>query len=323
MGDLEAEPAELLAPGARLRAPRSRPSVPPAGPSITVCRSTGGRGICGRRGDQPGLELPGPAPSRTTRLRSMPSLVAPVVGGEPFAAAPRRGSRCGSRCCARRRAGNPPRRRSRPSGRGRESRARARRLARRSCTRACCGSASARRQARSARARSRRGRRSAAARPRSAAASRRAGARRPGPARARRGRARRRGRSGPGRARRSAAGSRRRASAKFRFAFVTPARTRSPGRAPATKTTKPSLRATPRPPYASDSISSSSDSPRRGFLAGARSWLLGCRLGRRLSRHAGHPRSKAVRIGFLPQIPGFQTRRKRWRQANQEAAAGA
>ena len=50
------------------RAPRTRcsapstpvgPSVPPPGPSITVCRSTGGRGISRRRGDEPGLELTG------------------------------------------------------------------------------------------------------------------------------------------------------------------------------------------------------------------------------------------------------------------------
>ncbi len=59
---------------------------------------------------------------------------------------------------------------------------------------------------------------------------------------------------------RSAAGSSSstaRASAKRRFLFVTSARTRSPGRAPATKTTSPSARATPRPPCASESISSS------------------------------------------------------------------
>ena len=48
------------------------------------------------------------------------------------------------------------------------------------------------------------------------------------------------------------------ASAKRRFFFVTSARTRSPGRAPETKTTRPSARATPRPPKASESISSSS-----------------------------------------------------------------
>src|SRR3954447_6038571 len=58
-----------------------------------------------------------------------------------------------------------------------------------------------------------------------------------------------------------------RASAKRFLPFVTSARTRSPGSAPATKTTKPSARATPRPPKARESISSSSSSPRRGARA--------------------------------------------------------
>ena len=53
------------------------------------------------------------------------------------------------------------------------------------------------------------------------------------------------------------------ASAWFRFTFVTRARTRSPGRPRRTKTTKPSSRATPETPYASESMRSSSSS----FLA--------------------------------------------------------
>ena len=62
-------------------------------------------------------------------------------------------------------------------------------------------------------------------------------------------------RGGPGRTTSVAS-----ASACDRFTFVTRARTRSPGSPRRTKTTKPFSRATPLPPYASDSTSSSSSS---------------------------------------------------------------
>src|SRR5438067_711475 len=68
-------------------------------------------------------------------------------------------------------------------------------------------------------------------------------------------------RSGPGRSTSVAS-----ASAWLRLTFVTRARTRSPGSPRRTKTTKPSSRATPLPPYASESTSSSSSSP---FVTGA------------------------------------------------------
>src|SRR5689334_12501666 len=68
-------------------------------------------------------------------------------------------------------------------------------------------------------------------------------------------------RSGPGRSTSVAS-----ASAWLRLTFVTRARTRSPGKPRRTKTTKPSSRATPLPPYASESTSSSSSSP---FATGA------------------------------------------------------
>ena len=66
-------------------------------------------------------------PSRTTRLRSTPSLSAAVVGAGSPRRAPTRGPRCGRRCWPRRRAGSRRRRRPRPSCRGGGSRARARR----------------------------------------------------------------------------------------------------------------------------------------------------------------------------------------------------
>ena len=60
-----------------------------------------------------------------------------------------------------------------------------------------------------------------------------------------------------------------RASAYARLDFVTCARTRSPGTAPATNTTYPSRRATPLPPWASASTVSSTSAPRDGrVLAG-------------------------------------------------------
>src|SRR6478672_10514183 len=62
-------------------------------------------------------------------------------------------------------------------------------------------------------------------------------------------------RSGPGRKTSVAS-----ASAWLRLTFVTRARTRSPGSPRRTKTTKPFSRATPLPPYASDSTSSSTSS---------------------------------------------------------------
>src|SRR3954469_25198401 len=58
--------------------------------------------------------------------------------------------------------------------------------------------------------------------------------------------------------------SRVRASPYARLLFSMRARTRSPGRAPATKTTKPPARAAPFPPYARRSTVSSSSSPGRG-----------------------------------------------------------
>src|SRR5262245_44897252 len=65
------------------------------------------------------------------------------------------------------------------------------------------------------------------------------------------------------------------ASANPRFVFVTRARTRSPGRPPRTNTTKPFSRATPLPPYASESMESSSSSPLRTGAAMAASVLSG------------------------------------------------
>src|SRR5262249_7283187 len=65
-------------------------------------------------------------------------------------------------------------------------------------------------------------------------------------------------RAGPGSTTSSA-----RASAWFRFTFVTRARTVSPGSPRRTKTTNPFRRATPFPPYASESILSSSSSSLR------------------------------------------------------------
>ena len=61
MRDPEAQAARAPPRGTRRRARRSGPSVPPPGPSTTVCRSTGGLAKLRRRGDQPGLELPGAA----------------------------------------------------------------------------------------------------------------------------------------------------------------------------------------------------------------------------------------------------------------------
>ncbi len=175
------------------------PSVPPESPSITVWRSTGGRGKWAGAVTRRVWTCPVRRPSRTTRLRRTPCSGAAVVGRDRLAPRPfahlvaRRVAALGGQqavldvddqvpAAARVEAEDRRRALARPRPRPR---------ARRRSTRACCGSATARPPARSPPARSRRGRRSAAAPRRPAPACGRAGARRGGPARAPRGRARR------------------------------------------------------------------------------------------------------------------------------------
>ena len=67
--------------GARRRARRSARRCRPPGPSITVCRSTGGRGISSGEVTRRVWTWPVRRPSRTTRLRSDAGLRAAVVGG--------------------------------------------------------------------------------------------------------------------------------------------------------------------------------------------------------------------------------------------------
>ena len=196
----------------------------------------------------------------------MPSLGAAVVGRDRLQPRPVADRVAGGVAGLGGEAGSRRRRRSGPSGRGRGSRGSARRRPRRRSTRACCGSATARAAATiSSSSKPSRSpiRRSASLDLLAACGS--AGARRGGPARGRRGRARRRGRSGRGRGRRRAQqlDRARLGEALLRFGDLGahPVARAAP---PATKTTRPSARATPRPPKASESISTSSSSPRRG-----------------------------------------------------------
>ena len=129
MGELDPQARRPPRRAARLRALRS----------ARRCRRRDPRSPCeGRRavgGNVPGevtrrvWSWPVRLPSRTTRLRRIPSSSAPVIGRDPLVCGPNRAPRFVPRCRAPRPACSPRRRPPGPSGRGRGSRAAARRRA--------------------------------------------------------------------------------------------------------------------------------------------------------------------------------------------------
>ena len=146
-GDAELEPAEALAQVLLAERRRSVPRCSPDCAATTVCRSVGGSGISASEVTRRVWICPVRRPSRTIEVAQHPD--AAVEAGSPRE--PSRGRRCGPRCSPPRRGGSRRRRRSRPSARGRGSRARERprRAPPRTSTRACCGSATRRRRGRS------------------------------------------------------------------------------------------------------------------------------------------------------------------------------
>ena len=167
---------------------------------MTVCRSTGGRGHLGGRGDEARLDLAGPASLADDQVAKCTAALG-VDGRETLGAGPLPDGIAGVVVRRRREQAVVDVDDPVPAAAGMEAeqwvlRRVVLRPARRRSTRACCGTAIARPRGRSARGRCPRRSRAARAPRRPVPASPRAAARRGVPARRRPGRARRRGRSG-------------------------------------------------------------------------------------------------------------------------------